>query len=57
MSDLPAPPAPEGCRCVARDGEPSDNDRWPEWLTAGCPVHDRAGAVREAGGQAAIDPA
>ena len=29
-----------GCTCQLRDGEPSDNDRWPDWLTAGCPLHD-----------------
>lgn len=29
-----------GCTCEYRDGEPSDNDRWPEWLVTGCPLHD-----------------
>lgn len=46
MSDLPAPPEPKECVCVPRDGEPQDNDRWPEWLTLGCPVHgDKAAAA------------
>lgn len=30
----------DGCICTVRDGEPVDNDRWPDWLTKGCPLHD-----------------
>ncbi|WP_323717259.1 hypothetical protein [Paracoccus aminovorans] len=29
-----------GCRCTVRDFEPIDNDRWPDWLVRGCPLHD-----------------
>lgn len=29
-----------GCTCDYRDGEPEDNDRWPDWITTGCPIHD-----------------
>ena len=29
-----------GCICTVRDGEPVDNERWPEWLVRGCPLHD-----------------
>ena len=29
-----------GCTCYPNDGEPVDNVRWPEWMTADCPVHD-----------------
>lgn len=47
MSDKPQIPAPgtdeavaRGCTCDYRDGEPEDNDRWPDWITTGCPLHD-----------------
>lgn len=49
MTDPSAEPGPEpgtedarmaGCTCQLRDGEPSDNDRWPDWMIRGCPVHD-----------------
>lgn len=33
----------QGCTCQYRDGEPSDNDRWPDWLICGCPVHGAEG--------------
>lgn len=29
-----------GCICTVRDGEPQDNDKWPEWLVRGCPLHE-----------------
>ena len=29
-----------GCTCQPRDGEGINNPRWPDWLTAGCPLHD-----------------
>ncbi len=29
----------QGCTCQIRDGEPSDNDRWPDWIIHGCPLH------------------
>ena len=29
-----------GCVCTVRDGEPQDNERWPDWLVRGCPLHD-----------------
>ena len=29
-----------GCTCSGRDGEAQQSDRWPDWLTRGCPVHD-----------------
>ena len=30
----------EGCRCTQCDGEPQDNEDWPDWLVRGCPLHD-----------------
>jgi|GEM_PF-2104106 len=29
-----------GCSCTVRDGEAVDNERWPDWLVKGCPLHD-----------------
>lgn len=31
-----------GCTCTVRDFEQIDNERWPEWLVRGCPVHEGA---------------
>ena len=52
MSDQPIPqPGTDeavalGCTCDYRDGEPSESDRWPDWLTHGCPIHGDTPARR-----------
>ncbi|MBY0134474.1 hypothetical protein [Paracoccus yeei] len=45
MADQDLPPGTKeaiaaGCTCQPNDGEGVQNPRWPEWLTAGCPLHD-----------------
>ena len=42
----------KGCTCLARDGEPQDNERWGDlWLTKGCPLHDPNAAPCEGCGE------
>lgn len=40
-----------GCTCTVRDGEPQDNETWPQWLTKGCPLHDPNAAPCEGCGE------